>query len=44
MVGTVINIFTDIQVVLMPTPIIIKLVLPIRDKIILGFLMCMGIL
>jgi hypothetical protein len=44
MVGTIINIITDILVVLMPIPIIIKLALPRRDKIILGFLMGMGAL
>ena len=44
MIGTIINIITDIQVVLMPTPIIMKLSLPLRDKIVLGCLMGMGIL
>jgi len=43
MVGTIINIFTDIQVVLMPTPIILKLALPSRDKVVLALLMCLGI-
>jgi hypothetical protein len=44
MVGTIINIVTDILVVLMPIPIINKLALPRRDKIVLGFLMGLGAL
>jgi len=44
MAATIINIVTDIQVVLMPIPIIRKLQVPLREKITLGLLMCMGVL
>ena len=43
LIATIINIVTDIQVVLMPIPIIIRLQIPIREKITLGVLMCLGI-
>jgi hypothetical protein len=44
MAATVINIATDIVVVVMPIPIITKLQVPLREKITLGVLMCMGVL
>jgi hypothetical protein len=42
LIATVVNIITDIQVVLMPIPIIMKLKRPMREKITLGILMCLG--
>jgi hypothetical protein len=42
--GTIINIGTDLLVVFQPIPIIRSLRLPIRDKVMLGFLMCLGFL
>jgi hypothetical protein len=44
MAASVINLVTDIQVVLMPIPIVAKLQVPLREKITLGVLMCMGVL
>ncbi|KAF2665481.1 hypothetical protein BT63DRAFT_66879 [Microthyrium microscopicum] len=42
LLATVVNIITDIMVVLMPIPIIMKLHFPLREKITLGILMCLG--
>jgi len=42
--ATVINIITDFLVVLMPVPIIFKLQIPLREKIILAVLMSLGLL
>jgi hypothetical protein len=44
LIAVVINIITDIQVVLMPLPIILKLQIPTKEKITLAILMCLGIL
>jgi hypothetical protein len=42
LIATIVNILTDIVVVLMPIPIIMKLKRPLREKLTLGFLMCLG--
>ena len=42
LIATVVNIITDIIVVLMPIPIIIKLQIRRREKCTLGILMCLG--
>ena len=42
LIATVVNIITDIIVVLMPIPIIIKLQIRRREKFTLGILMCLG--
>jgi hypothetical protein len=44
MAGTLIIILTDLLVVFIPIPIIKSLQIPLQDKLVLGFLMCMGFL
>jgi len=42
LIATIVNIITDIIVVLMPIPIIMRLKFPKREKFTLGILMCLG--
>jgi hypothetical protein len=42
LIATIVNIITDIIVVLMPIPIIIRLKRPMREKVTLGILMCLS--